>query len=103
MRGFAVTGEHLILTGGLALGTFTIRLGGYLIGARLPSDGAWARTLQALPGCLIAALLAVLLVRAGPVEWMAAALSLLVALTSKNLPLTMLAGVGAAWALRGFV
>jgi uncharacterized membrane protein len=96
-------GEHLPVIVGLAFGTFAIRFGGYLLGSTLPSSGPWARTLQALPGCLIAALLAVILVQAGPAEWGAAALALTVALGSRNLPLTMLAGVGGVWLLRGLV
>lgn len=93
--------EHLVVIAGLALGTFAIRFAGYLLGARIPSGGPWARVLQALPGCLIAALLAVILVQAGSAEWAAAAVSLAVALASRSLPLTMLAGVGAVWLLRG--
>ncbi len=96
-------GEPLLVIAGLAIGTFAIRLGGYLLGATIPSGGPWAVALNALPGCLIAALLAVILVQAGPIEWGAAALSLAVALLSRNLPLTMLAGIGAVWALRHFL
>jgi len=95
--------EHLIVIAGLALGTFAIRFGGYVLGARIPSNGPWTRALQALPGCLIAALLAVILVQAGPAEWVAAAAALAVALLSRSLPLTMLAGVGAVWLLRSLV
>ncbi|GAB4268858.1 MAG: hypothetical protein Kow0013_19990 [Pararhodobacter sp.] len=88
------------LIAGLAAGTFAIRLGGYLLGARIPADGPWGRAMQALPGCLIAALLAVILAQAGPADWVAGALCLGVALITRNLPLTMLAGVGAVWLLR---
>ncbi|WP_159966307.1 AzlD family protein [Profundibacterium mesophilum] len=95
--------EHLVVISGLAVGTFAIRLGGYLLGARIPSSGPWARALRALPGCLIAALLSIILVQAGPPEWSAAALSLVVALGSRSLPLTMLTGVAAVWLLRSIV
>lgn len=93
--------EPLIVIAGLALGTITIRLGGYLLGARLPSEGGWARGVRALPGCLIAALLATILGQAGPAEWSAAALCLALALATRSLPLTMLAGIGAVSLLRG--
>lgn len=93
--------EHLVVIAGLAFGTFAIRFGGYLLGAGIPKNGPWAQALQALPGCLIAALLAVILVEAGPAEWAAATVALVVALLSRSLPLTMLAGVGAVWLLRG--
>ena len=92
--------ERAVTIAGLALGTFAIRLGGYLLGARLPATGPWERVLRALPGCLIAALLATILVQAGPTEWGAGAVSLAVALLSRSLPLTMVAGVGAACLLR---
>ncbi len=93
--------EQAVTIVGLALGTFAIRLGGYLLGARMPATGPWERVLRALPGCLIAALLATILVQAGPAEWGAAAVSLAVALLSRSLPLTMVAGVAAVYLLRG--
>lgn len=93
--------ENGIVLVGLALGTFAIRFGGYVLGTRLPVEGPWARALQALPGCLIAALLATMLVQVGPTEWGAAALALIAALITRSLPLTMLAGVGAVYLLRG--
>lgn len=95
--------EHFVVITGLALGTFAIRFGGYLLGAGIPASGPWAQALQALPGCLIAALLAVILVQAGPAEWTAATVALAAALLSRSLPLTMLAGVAAVWLLRGLV
>lgn len=82
-----------LLITGLALGTFSIRLGGYLLGARLPRQGVWARALSALPGTLIIALLATQLVHGGPAEWGAAAVSLGIATLTRNLPLTMLGGL----------
>ncbi|GHG80542.1 AzlD domain-containing protein [Pseudodonghicola xiamenensis] len=95
--------DPLLVTAGLALGTFAIRLGGYLLGGALPATGPWARGLNALPGCLIAALLAVLLVQAGPAEWGAAALCAVVAVLTRSLPLTMLVGIGAVWLARTLI
>lgn len=94
--------EHAVVIAGLALGTFAIRLGGYLLGSAIPTSGPWARALSALPGCLIAALLSVLLIRGGSIEWVAAAISLGAALATRSLPLTMVAGVGTVWLLRSF-
>ncbi len=82
--------------------TFAIRLGGVLMGQRLPRQGAWARGLNALPGCLIAALVAVLLLGAGPQEWIAGALAGVTALVSRNLLATMFVGVLAIYLLRTF-
>ncbi|MGF1528366.1 MAG: AzlD family protein [Candidatus Competibacterales bacterium] len=84
----------------LATGTFAIRLAGCLLGARLPSEGPWARGFNALPGCLIAALLTVLLAQGSFVEWLASALALGTAVLTRNLLLTMAVGIGAVWLLR---
>jgi uncharacterized membrane protein len=92
--------ETGIVIAGLAIGTFAIRLGGVLIGARLPAGGAWARAFEALPGSLIAALVTVILLQGGPAEWLAGAVALAVALATRNLPLTMAAGIAAVWGLR---
>jgi len=85
---------------GLAAATVTIRLSGVLLGERLPTTGPWARGLRALPGCLIVSLVAVLLLGAGPAEWIAGAFALTVAILTRNLPLTMAAGIGAIYLLR---
>ena len=84
----------------LAVATFSIRLGGILLGERLPTEGAWARGLHALPGCLIVSLVTVLLLSGGPAEWLAGTLALLLAITTRNLPLTMLGGIVAVYLLR---
>lgn len=89
-----------ILTAGLAAGTFGIRLAGFALGRRLPDTGPWARGLNALPGCLVLSLVAYLLLQGGPAEWGAGAVALAVALATRSLPLTMLAGVLAAAVLR---
>ncbi|MCP4382802.1 MAG: AzlD domain-containing protein [Hyphomicrobiales bacterium] len=85
---------------GLAAATFSVRLGGVLLGARLPQTGPWARALQALPGSLIVALVTMLMLSAGPDGWLAGAISLGVAVATRNLPLTMLAGIAAIYVLR---
>jgi uncharacterized membrane protein len=84
----------------LAIATFSIRLGGILLGQRLPTTGPWARALTALPGCLIIALVSVLILSGGINEWVAGGVSLLVALTTRNLPLTMVAGILVIFGLR---
>ena len=85
---------------GLAVGTFSIRLGGYVLGAQLPSTGVWARAFAALPGCLIASLLAVILVQTSSPEWVAAGFAFMTAMLTRNLPLMMVAGIVAVWGLR---
>lgn len=87
----------------LMLGTFAIRLGGVLIGNRLPRKGAWARALNALPGSLIIALVGVLILSGGLIEWLAGAVALATAIVTRNLLLTMAAGILCVWALRHFL
>ena len=86
----------------LALGTFAIRVTGVIVGQSLPTTGAWARALEALPGCLIISLVASAIVSGGPNEWIAAATSALTAIATRNLIATMAVGIGTVWALRTF-
>lgn len=85
--------ETVWLIAGLAGLTFAIRLAGYLVGARLPTTGRWARAFDALPGCLIAALVTLLLADAGRNEAVAAVIALAVAIITRSLPVTMIAGI----------
>ena len=85
----------------LTVGTFVIRLSGVLIGQQLLKDGAWARGLRALPGCLIISLVAVSLLSGGPREW-SGVVATVVAAVTKSLPTTMASGIAAIWLLRHF-
>ena len=93
-------GETWVVILGLAAGTFGVRLSGYLLGRSLPQHGPLARMLNALPGSLIAALVAYLLVSGGPREWLAAVVATGAALMTRSLPVTIVAGVAAIWLLR---
>jgi len=95
--------EHWALIFGLATATLSIRVGGYLLGTRLPKSGAWAGLFSALPGTLIVALLTVLLMQGGQAEWFAACLSILVAILTNSLPVTMISGISAIWFLRTII
>ena len=88
---------------GLAAATFSIRMAGVMLGARLPQTGAWARALLALPGCLIVALVSVSLLSGGTNEWIAGAIAAAVAILSRSLLATMAAGIAAIWYLRYFI
>ena len=94
--------DAVVVTVALALATISVRLFGIAIGQRLPQTGVWARSLKSLPGCLIVALISVMLLSKGPLEWIAAALALLVAIITRSLPLTMIVGIAAVWAMRQF-
>ena len=84
----------------LAAGTFAIRLAGVLVGRHIREDGAWARGLRALPGCLIVALVSVSLLSGGPREWGAGLAAAAVAVMTRSLPLTMVGGIAAVFVLR---
>jgi len=88
---------------GLAAATFSIRMAGAMLGARLPQSGAWARALQALPGCLIVALVSVSLLSGGPNEWIAGFITAAAAILSRSLLATIAVGIVAIWLLRYFV
>ena len=92
--------EAWIVILALAAGTFAIRLSGVLIGQLIPSHGAWARGLRAIPGCLIVSLVTVSVMSAGPREWLAGLIATAVAIATKNLPLTMAVGIAAIYLLR---
>ena len=86
----------------LAVGTFMIRLSGVFVGQQIPKDGAWARGLRALPGCLIVSLVAVSLLSGEPREWSAGVVAIIIAVVTKSLPTTMASGIAAIWLLRHF-
>ncbi len=95
--------DQWILICALAVGTFSIRFGGYLLGSKLPTTGAWATAFAVLPGCLLSALLAVIIVQGTKEQWIAASICLVVAILSRNLLLTMTIGIITVWLLRSYV
>lgn len=97
-----VNGDTGLVILALAAGTLVVRLLGVAIGQRLPSKGAWARALNALPGCLIVSLVSVILASGGRQEWIAGGIALAVAIVTRSLPLTMIVGIAAIWTLRHF-
>ena len=86
----------------LALGTFAIKVSGYLLAQTLPRDGFVVRSLNALPGTLVTALVTVILLQGTQTEWIAALLAIATAIFTRNLPLTMVVGVFAVFLLRYF-
>lgn len=95
-----MTHEVWITALGLGAASFAIRLGGYLLARQLPQKGAWARGMKALPGSLIVALVTLMMVNGGPIEWAAGALALGAALVTRNVPLSMLVGIVAVAVMR---
>ncbi len=95
--------EPLLLTVLLAAATFSVRFLGVLIGQHLPTSGPWTRVLNALPGCLIVSLVAAILTNGGFNEWVGAGAALIIAVFTRNLPITMTAGIVVVWAMRTYV
>jgi branched-subunit amino acid transport protein len=88
--------DAVLLTLGLGLGTFAIRLGGALAGEHLGRYPMAREALERLPGCLIVALIVVILTGKPLLFSCVALCCVAVAWTTKNLLLTMLAGMGGA-------
>lgn len=95
--------DPLLLTGALGVATFSTRYLGVVLGRHIPDTGPWTRALNALPGCLIVSLVTVMLAGGSMNELVGASVALGVALATRSLPLTMVAGVGAVWSLRTFL
>jgi uncharacterized membrane protein len=82
--------------------TFATRLGGILLGLHIPRHGAWARGLNALPGCLIVSLVSLSILSGGTREWIAGGAAGGAAILTRNLPVTMAVGIVVIWMLRHF-
>jgi uncharacterized membrane protein len=98
-----MSAETIITILGMALVTFAIRAGGFLIAERLPSTGFVALWLRNIPGAVLAALVAPAVVNGGPAEWIATAAATLAYVLSRNIFATIIVGVIAVYFARQFV
>ena len=80
--------------------TYALRLGGLLLADRLPKSGTARRFLDSLPGTLLVALTVPGALHAGLEGMLGLGACLLVYLRTKNLLLTMAAGMLAVWLMR---
>lgn len=85
---------------GMAAATYLTRAAGLFIATRIRLTPRTEAFLQGIPGAVLISILLPGLTRGGPAEWAAAAVSLGLALKTKNLLAAMLAGVAAVWVLR---
>jgi len=85
---------------GMALITFAIRAGGFLIAERLPSTGFVAIWLRHIPGAVLASLVAPAVINGGVAEWLASAAAALAYLATRNIFATIVAGVLAVYFAR---
>lgn len=85
---------------GLCGASFAIRLSGYLLASQIPQDGMWARALQALPGCLIASLVSLMMLNGTILEWISAVMVLALAAITRKPTFAMFVGMVIIAALR---
>jgi uncharacterized membrane protein len=95
--------ESLVTILGMALVTYAIRAGGFLIAERLPSTGFVALWLRHIPGAVLASLVAPAVVNGGPAEWIASAAATLAYVLSRNIFATIVVGVIAVYFARQFI
>lgn len=95
-----MTPESLLAILGMALVTFGIRAGGYLLADRLPAEGFVAAWLRHIPGAVLTALVAPAVIGGGPPEWGATLATVLAYFLTRNLFATMATGVLAVYLLR---
>ena len=88
---------------GMALVTYAIRAGGFVIAERLPSTGFVALWLRNIPGDVLGALVAPAVINGGPAEWIASAAAPLAFAVSRNIFATIIVGVIAVYFARQYV
>jgi uncharacterized membrane protein len=90
----------LIAIMAMAAVTLACRCGGYFLFARISPSPFLRRALAHLPGCIFAAYVVPALI-AGPAgNWLGAAATVASMLATRNLGVSIAAGVAAAWAVR---
>ncbi|MET3928046.1 AzlD domain-containing protein [Devosia sp. 2618] len=92
--------EALLAIFGMALVTFAVKAGGLLLANRLPREGFAASWLRHIPGAVLASLVAPALVTGSAAEVIAAAVTGLVFVVSRNLFAAMASGVLAVFLAR---
>ena len=85
---------------GLGGASFAIRLSGFLLASQIPQDGMWARSLHALPGCLIVSLVSLMMLNGTMLEWISAVMVLAIAAITRKPTLAMFAGMVIIAAMR---
>jgi len=96
----AVESRVLLAVGLSALVTYSLRLGGLLLASRFPRAGRFRRGMDALPGALLFSLVLPSIVTEGICGVVAAGLTTLVVLRTRNPLLAMLVGMLVIYAAR---
>jgi uncharacterized membrane protein len=85
---------------GVAIGTYALRLGGLLLAERLPRKGPIAAGLERLPGIVLLALVVPAVANLGMPGAVAAGLTAVTALATRNPLIAMVVGAGTIAVLR---
>ena len=85
----------------MALVTWACRCGGYLLFSRITPSPALRRALAYLPGCIFIAYVMPALMSGPPQNWGGAAVTMLTMATSRNVGLSIAAGVVSLFAIDG--
>lgn len=92
--------DALVAILGMALATFAIKAGGFLLAGRLPQTGFVALWLKHVPGAVLAALVAPAIATGSLADAVAATATALAYILTRNLLPAMIAGVGTVFLMR---
>jgi uncharacterized membrane protein len=95
--------EAALAIAGMALVTYGVRAGGFLLSAWIPRSGFAAAWLRQLPGTMLAAIVAPSVLTGGIAETSAAFLTVLTAVITRNLFISMAIGIIAVWVGRSVI
>ncbi|WP_028587871.1 AzlD family protein [Desulfocurvus vexinensis] len=96
----SASAQALAAIAAMAAVTYATRAAGLFLVGRLRMGRRAEAFLSAIPGAVVVSLVAPAVLTQGPAEALAGLVALAVAATTRSLPLAMVAGVGAVWALR---
>ena len=82
-----------IVIAAAALVTYTLRLGGLLLAARLPKTGRFRKFMDALPGTILLSLIIPAALAGGVWSWIATVCTAICSLKTGNVFISMLVGV----------
>jgi uncharacterized membrane protein len=95
--------DSLLAIIGMAVVTYLTRISGPWLVRLVQGNHRVEACLSRLPGSILAALLAPLVFAVGAAEAMASAITLLVSLKFRNMPLALIAGVGSLVLIRHII
>lgn len=87
----------------MAAVTYPLRLGGLLLGERLPKRGRWAHVMNGLPAIIVVSLVGPGLWHAGPAGWIAGAATVGLSFLVRGLLVPMIGGVAVVALARAFL